>query len=972
VVRIPALNLNTNIFTITCWVNATNAQPLSAGLVVAGSAGNACGLTFDPIFGGLGLGYVWNGNNYGVSPTADLGLPPLPDSQWAFAALVIKPAEADLYVCDANNYANWASVANTFNVNHLPQAFASPSLVGAYAGFTTRNFNGAVDEVAIFNRALSAGELYTQYATAVGGVPPRIFTDLVGPTDPVAVGDPIILTVDAGGTPPLTYTWHTNGVLAATTTTNVLVIAPASLGDTATYDVHIQNATDGVDSQPVYVQVVTPTTPTIVEIQGYQSRTLYPTGMLSMTVVATGGGLKYQWYKDAAPIASANSATYSISRVTTANAGSYSVYLTNSVGNATSGPPVVITIPSVTTGSYEAAIVTSAPEAWWRLDELAGSTYMFDGMGRHHGVYTNANGTGPLPTLGVTGALVANPNTAASFTSAGKGIGLVPYSPQLTPSKYSVEAWVKTTVTDGQSPVSSSYNNEGWWMASASGFWSGSSFQGTWGNNANANTAATIISDVWSYVVINYDANQTGSTGNVFPWTLYVNGQTDGYIWSTPTASSGAPFIIGAHGMDPTTLATAFFDGQVDEVAVYPRVLTGAEIQAHYAARGVVLIPPSLTGSLLSQTVTTGKSLSFTMTVLGSTPISLQWYKGSSPIINATNASLAFASTALGDTGTYTLWATNGAGTASLSATLTVIAPVGYANVTNNLVLHLPFDGGLADTSGRGNNASQVNSPTFVTGTIGSQAFHFNTDTTTSTYNYATLGATIPPDLLFGSSVNFSVSYWVRLQAGAAPGDLPILCSAANSYGGPGITIAPSYQAGGWSWSLNTTGIYGPANSINNGNWHNLIHTFDRTGNGQTYLDGVLVHSMGIASVGNVDQSGSMNIGQGSTGAYGETGAMDVDDLGIWRRVLTPLEVAQISSAGSTAGRSFDTVAPPSVTLTITASGGNLVLGYSSGTLLQSSSVEAGAVWTPVPGATPPSTTVTPTNAVNYYRVLLQ
>lgn len=973
VVRIPPLNVNTNTVTISCWINATNTQAIGAGLVLQGSGADASGLTIDQVNAGLGLGYVWNGQNYGVSFSSDFGLPPLPDSDWAYAALVIQPASATLYICDRGNYTDWASAVNTFNVNHTPQAFASTTLVGAAAGYTTRNFNGAIDEVAIFNRALSPGELYTQYASAVGGVPLRIFTDLSGPSGAVAAGDPIALSVDAGGTPPLVYIWHKDGTPIATTTNNgVFTIASSSLGDSGTYDVVITNASGSIQSQQLPVSVVVPSAPNIVQIQGYVSRTLYPTGTLSIAVTATGGGLKYQWYKNASPIASATGSTFTIPHVTTNDAGSYSFYLTNSVGTVTSGPPAVITIPSVTAGSYEAAIVASAPEAWWRLDEPSGSTNMFDGMGHHDGCYTNASGAGTLPTLGTTGALVNNSNTAATFTSTGQGIGFVPYSPALNPSKYSVEAWVKTTVTDGQAPVSASFNGGGWWMGTASGWWTGSSFQGNWGNGNNTNTAAAITTNRWSYVVINYNAAQTGSDGNVYPWTLYVNGQTDGYIWRTATAATNAPLIIGAHGVSDTALPAAFFDGQVDEVAVYPRVLSGAEIQAHYTARGTVPLPVSFLAPLMSQIVTTGKRVSFSTRTNGTPPISLQWYKDGSPISGATGTNYTINSTSLSDSGTYVLWGTNAVSTNSVSATLMVIEPVGYANVTNGLVLHLKFDGDTTDSSGRGNNATPVNSPTFVTGKIGSQAFHFNTDTTNKVYNYATLGATLPADLKFSSNVNFSVAYWIRLPAGALPGDLPILCDATGSTFSPGITIAPSYKLGGWGWSLNGTGIYGANNSINDGNWHCLVHVFNRTANGLTYLDGVLVDSHAIASVGDLDQSGPMNIGQDPTGAYAESGVIDLDDLGIWSRLLTPLEVAQIESAGRTAGRSFDTVAPPAVTLTITQSGTNVTISWSSGTLLQSDSLGATASWTQVPGATAPSYTLAPGATNKFYRVQVQ
>jgi len=349
----------------------------------------------------------------------------------------------------------------------------------------------------------------------------------------------------------------------------------------------------------------------------------------------------------------------------------------------------------------------------------------------------------------------------------------------------------------------------------------------------------------------------------------------------------------------------------------------------------------------------------------------LQWYRDGTLLSGQTTTSITLSNIALSDSGTYTLRAVNSAGTNTQSVAVTVIPPVNYANITNGLVLHLKFDGDATDSSGRGNNGSVVNSPTFIPGKVGSGAFHYNTDTTSGTYNYATLGASLPPDLAFGSSGNFSVAYWVRMPANAVPGDLPILCDATTSTFAPGITIAPSYQRGGWGWSLNGTGIYGADNSINDGNWHNLIHTFDRTANGTTYLDGILVNALGIASAGNVDQPGPMNIGQDPTGTYGESANIDVDDLGVWNRVLTPLEVAKIESAGRNGSNSFDSVAPP-VTLTVTKSGSSLTLQWSAGTLLQSSTLGAGAVWSQVPGATAPSYTFTPGPGAKFYRVFVQ
>src|SRR5204863_5982705 len=201
-------------------------------------------------------------------------------------------------------------------------------------------------------------------------------------------------------------------------------------------------------------------------------------------------------------------------------------------------------------------------------------------------------------------------------------------------------------------------------------------------------------------------------------------------------------------------------------------------------------------------------------------------------------------------------------------------------NLTNGLVLHLKFDGTYVDSSGRTNDAKPMGSPTFVPGVVGSRALHYNTVVDTSNpdnnvvtaANYVILGK--PADLQFGSNVNFSVSYWVRFTE--APGDLPFFGNAINSFSNPGYTFAPSYQSGGWSWSLgdvatsNFIGIYGDNGSLDDGSWHHLVHTFDRSGSGITYLDGNEVDSRSVVPAGDLDSGESTTIGQDPSGAYPE------------------------------------------------------------------------------------------------------
>ena len=1026
-VSVPALNLNTNTVTITGWINPSgNTESVLGGIIMCDAGTTYAGLNMD--LNGTGLSYTWNNDqatfNWIPSTDANPPLPLLSTSSWSYVALVVKPDQAAIYLCASNNAATFAGATNFPPLGHALQAFDGTTLFGSDAGNATYSFAGIIDEVAIFNRALGEGELYTQYGAAVGGLMPIIFGDLQGPSDPVAVGDPIILSVDAGGTPPLTFTWHARGGTIGTTSSNTLVIASSSLTDSGIYDVTITNASGSAQSASVTVSVVVPSQPAIVQLMGYQSRTLYPTGTLSMAVSATGGGLKYQWWKNNAPIASATSSAFTIPHLVTGDAGSYSVSITNIAGNTTSGPPAVITIPSVATGSYEAAIVSSGPEAWWRMDEATGSITMWDSMGRHDGYYTNLTGATPPVTLGATGALVGDTNTAATFVAANQAFGYVPISPALNPKVITIECWVKTAsaTVSGLAPVSSRVTGAGWWwqtdVEGGTGYWipdGSDTANGDWRTplegTADATTAA-IVPGEWSHLVLIVD------TTSGYPITPYINGVGFG-SWgfgAIGNFNGSGPFLIGARGNSPTSIADTFFDGQVDEVAVYNYALTAAEITNHFIARGIVNIPVTFTTPLLSQTVTTGKSISFSTVVLGTPPISLQWYKDGKILNGATNSTYAIASTALGDVGTYTLSGMNIVGPASLSATLAVIQPVGYANVTNNLVLHLTFATDTTDSSGRGNNGTPSASnppeapPVFVPGIIGTQALQYATvlvtnigvSTNIQSVSYVTLGTVgsgPPTDLQFGASTSFSISLWVKQPNGALFEDLPFIGTSTNSTGWPGWVLAPSVQLGGWQFSLGdgttTIDVNGPDNSINDGNWHNFVLTVDRTAKvANGYLDGVLGASSSIASLGSLDNNNywPIVIGQDPTLHYVSpsshtyvAGTATLDDIGIWRQALTPLEVAQIASAGSTAGRSFNTVAPsggtqPDITR-ITVSGSTVTIKFTAGasdpstafTLLSSGTVKGtytSATGASINGSAGSYTATVPTSgAMQFYRI---
>ena len=244
-----------------------------------------------------------------------------------------------------------------------------------------------------------------------------------------------------------------------------------------------------------------------------------------------------------------------------------------------------------------------------------------------------------------------------------------------------------------------------------------------------------------------------------------------------------------------------------------------------------------------------------------------QWKKDGVSVPGATGATLWLTNVYFTDAGGYVLWATNGMGyTNTAAATFTVMPPPTFANLTNDLVLHLRFDGNYSDSSGRGNDAlAPAGSPPFLAGEIG-QAVHV---ATTKGNNYLVVSDN-QGDLTFEDTNSFTVSFWVRYTDRF--NDVPIIGNAINSTWQLGWVFTD--EGGKLEWSLASTpntSTYlrdpvGPA-VIGDGAWHNVIGVVDRDQQmAFAYVDGVLDGSWTILGLGTLNTGNLITIGQDPTG----------------------------------------------------------------------------------------------------------
>lgn len=127
--------------TISAWVKPEGGQASYAGIVIGAFEGSAFGLN---VRDNNSLGYHWPGGAWWWNS----GFTVVPD-EWQHVALVMKPGSITLYL---------NGVGNTHLTDVLPVKLDNVS-IGRYRDWNSRTWKGAIDEVAIWDKALSQEEI---------------------------------------------------------------------------------------------------------------------------------------------------------------------------------------------------------------------------------------------------------------------------------------------------------------------------------------------------------------------------------------------------------------------------------------------------------------------------------------------------------------------------------------------------------------------------------------------------------------------------------------------------------------------------------------------------------------------------------------------------------------------------------------------------------------------------------------------
>ena len=210
-----------------------------------------------------------------------------------------------------------------------------------------RKFAGLLDEVSLYNRALSSNEVAAIYAAGAAGKCKAV-NGLTITTQPqsqnVAAGSNALFTVAAAGAAPLGYQWRFNGAAIAGATNTNLALLNVQLTNGGSYTVVVTNPAASVTSSNAILTVVVP--PTITTQPLSQNATQGTS--VTFTVAAAGTApFSYQWQLNSTNISGATAGSYTRGNVQLTDAGSYSVVVSNLAGSAASSNAVLtVTIPT--------------------------------------------------------------------------------------------------------------------------------------------------------------------------------------------------------------------------------------------------------------------------------------------------------------------------------------------------------------------------------------------------------------------------------------------------------------------------------------------------------------------------------------------------------------------------------------------------------------------------------------------------
>jgi len=440
----------------------------------------------------------------------------------------------------------------------------------------------------------------------------------------------------------------------------------------------------------------------------------------TFTVVATGSSaLTYQWYFNGAVIGGATSSGFTISSVSSANYGAYTVIVTDSAGSVTSNPASLSQPPIIFVANSSAGTIGA-----YNRDGTVINASLISGLtnpgdivvsGPNLFVVNQYSGTSVIGEYTTSGATVYATLITSPYGSGAGGVHIALSGSNLfiangisgTVAEYTTSgALVNPSLITGINTNAIAVSGSNLFVSVPQPPGQGNP---AWGNIAEYTTSGTLVNaslmsnvPAPSYMVVSgsslFELSAGEAPGSIveFPIaypTSYTAGgpypiavsQFGGYsqqfaifgqdifVTGNLTYSGnygyGEPNSVGEYSTSGATINLSLIGGAA---SLQPNPLNAPTGIAVVSATSAV----EITVQPVSQAVAPGASAMFSVVVTGSP--SYLWFFDGQPITTATNASYTVTDAQTVNSGSYTVVATNSFGSAiAIPAILTIDAPSG-------------------------------------------------------------------------------------------------------------------------------------------------------------------------------------------------------------------------------------------------------------------------------------------------------
>jgi len=464
-------------------------------------------------------------------------------------------------------------------------------------------------------------------------------------------------------------------------------------------------------------------------------------------------------------------------------------------------------------------------------------------------------------------------------------------------------------------------------------------------------TTTQVPLNQWTLVTAAQTANS--------PAQIYYNGVlqssrsggTGSSTWNGTVSYNGAWFAIGQQKDENRP-----FNGLIDEVQVYNRALTVAEVQALYnsSGTGVCASGAPATTSLTSSSnpAAVAASVTFTATVSPNTATGTVTFMDGGTALGApvalSGGQATYSSSTLA-TGSHTIMAVySGDATFSSSSSAPLSQSIFIAqSQPTGLISWWPGDGNANDIVGA-NNAVASSGVSYAAGKVG-QAFQLDGAT-------AYVEKLSPDSTLNIRTQSWTISSWVQSSYSGGNGQEIVSryacgwdCSSSNAaeyvvwLDGSGRALFEVRDSSGNDvWATGTS-------NLRDGAWHLVTGVLDRTGAQLSiYVDGAPQNSVNASALGDVNDPGSpLEIGRFFRQGWGSPGGYfngSIDEVQIYNRALSAAEIQGMYGAGVNGGRACSS--QPSGLISWWRAEGDATdqLGANNGTLENGASFAPGEV----------------------------